>query len=290
MSCCRPFSSISTASSPTASRSTCAPTKQVLQRDGIELTRTDYYARYLGYDDVGLFEALARDRRHCADRGDRSTAGWPPNRASWKRCCPSDSVLFPGAAACVKMFAERVPLAVASGALEPEIAIVLEHAGLRGCFAAIASASDGVRGKPAPDLYLLAIAKLARSPEAWRSTPPHASRSRIRDGASKRPAGAGLRCVAVTHTYPAAELGKRRPDRRSLRDLTPSKIEELMRDNGRAAMKDTFISEFSQAGRQPRSRPRDARADDCAGSNARRSIPPPTSRSSTPWAPLRANG
>ena len=53
-----------------------------------------------------------------------------------------------------------MPLAIASGALEPEIALVLEHAGLRGCFQAIASASDGVRGKPAPDLYLLAMAKL----------------------------------------------------------------------------------------------------------------------------------
>ena len=46
----------------------------------------------------------------------------------------SDAVLFPGAVACVKMFAERVPLAIASGALEPEIEIVLKHAGLRGCF------------------------------------------------------------------------------------------------------------------------------------------------------------
>ena len=34
----------------------------VLQADGIDLNKTDYYARYLGYDDVGLFEALAKDR------------------------------------------------------------------------------------------------------------------------------------------------------------------------------------------------------------------------------------
>jgi beta-phosphoglucomutase-like phosphatase (HAD superfamily) len=45
---------------------------------------------------------------------------------------------------------------------------------------------------------------------------------------------AGLRCVAVTHTYPAAELGKADLVVDALSDLTLSKIDELMRDNGAA--------------------------------------------------------
>ena len=127
--------------------------------DGIELPRSDYYARYLGYDDVGLFEALAKDRGIALSAG--KIDEWVAAKSRIiEEMLSSSSVLFPGAAACVKMFAERVPLAVASGALEPEIELVLEHAGLRSFFAAIASASDGVRGKPAPDLYLLAMAKL----------------------------------------------------------------------------------------------------------------------------------
>ena len=72
----------------------------------------------------------------------------------------SDSILFPGAAACIQMCARRCPLAIASGALEPEIALVLKNAGLFDYFKVIASASDGVRGKPSPDLYMLALAKL----------------------------------------------------------------------------------------------------------------------------------
>ena len=141
------------------------------------------------------------------------------------------SVLFPGAAACVKAFAERVPLAVASGALEPEIEIVLTHAGLRGHFAAIASASDGVRGKPEPDLYLLAIAKLRdRLPQSLNP----AACIAIEDShwgleAARR---AGLHCVAVTHTYPATALVAAADlvvD--ALSDLTVSRIEDLLRDN-----------------------------------------------------------
>ena len=139
----------------------------VLQADGIDLNKSEYYARYLGYDDVGLFEALAKDRH--ISLSDEKIDEWVAAKSCIvEEMLSSDSILFPGAAACVKMFAERVPLAVASGALEPEIEIVLEHAGLRSSFAAIASASDGVRGKPAPDLYLLAMAKLkSRLPDPF---------------------------------------------------------------------------------------------------------------------------
>ena len=126
-----------------------------------------------------------------------------------------------------------MPLAIASGALEPEIDIVLEHAGLRRHFAAIASASDGVRGKPAPDLYLLAMAKL-------QNRLPHplnpAMCVAIEDSrwGLEAARGAGLRCVAVTHTYPAGELENADLVVDALSDVTISKIEALMRDNGSA--------------------------------------------------------
>lgn len=204
----------------------------VLQADGIDLNKSEYYARYLGYDDVGMFEALAKDRR--ISLTDEKIDQWVAMKSSIvEELLKSDTILFPGAATCVKMFAERVPLAVASGALEPEIEIVLAHAGLRSSFAAIASASDGVRGKPAPDLYLLAMAKLrAHSSE---SLDPAACIA-IEDSHWGLEAArhAGLKCVAVTHTYPAAELDKADLVVDSLDELTLSKMEALMRDNIRA--------------------------------------------------------
>lgn len=203
----------------------------VLQADGIDLNKSEYYARYLGYDDVGLFDALAKDRR--ISLSNEKIDEWVAAKSSIvEEMLSNASILFPGAAACVKMFAERVPLAVASGALEPEIEIVLEHAGLRSSFAAIASASDGVRGKPAPDLYLLAMAKLKdRLPSP---IDPGAciaiEDSRWGLEAAQR---AGLRCVAVTHTYPAAELGKADLVVDTLSDLTLSNIEALIGENPR---------------------------------------------------------
>ncbi len=204
--------------------------QKVLEPEGVQLSKEEYYARYLGYDDVGLFEALARDRRMPLD-ADKIDSWLASKSRIVEDMLSNDSVLFPGAAACVKMFAERVPLAIASGALEPEIAIVLEHAGLRGCFQAIASASDGVRGKPAPDLYLLAMAKLRERVPVEPVSCIAIEDSRWGLEAARK---AGLRCVAVTHTYPASELGGADLIVDGLGELTFYAVEEVMRDNGRA--------------------------------------------------------
>ena len=56
-----------------------------------------YYARYLGYDDVGMFQALARTTA-CAMDGARVTAlVAAQGAASCRRCCTAGAVLFPGA-------------------------------------------------------------------------------------------------------------------------------------------------------------------------------------------------
>ena len=202
----------------------------VLQADGIDLNKSEYYARYLGYDDVGLFDALAKDRR--ISLSDWKVDEWVAAKSSIvQEMLSSDSILFPGAAACVRMFAERVPLAIASGALEPEIEIVLQHAGLRSSFTAIASASDGVRGKPAPDLYLLAMAKLKdRLPTLDPAACIAIEDSRWGLEAAQR---AGLRCVAVTHTYPAAELETADLVIETLSALTLSTIDDLIGEHPR---------------------------------------------------------
>jgi beta-phosphoglucomutase len=203
--------------------------QSVLGRHGIHLSREDYYERYLGYDDVGLFQALMNDRGLEIDDA-RLDELIEAKSAIIESLLSGDHVLFPGAADCVKMCAAHVPLAVASGALEPEIELVLRHAGLRESFKAIASASDGVRGKPAPDLYLLAIAKLrdvcavdagssvAVEDSHWGLEAAHA---------------AGLRCVAVTHTYPAGELSGADLVVDSLEDITIPQLEQIVRDNRR---------------------------------------------------------
>jgi beta-phosphoglucomutase len=57
----------------------------------------------------------------------------------------------------VRFAAERVPLAICSGAARDEIEPVVEAAGLVGCFRATVSSDDVFHGKPDPEGYLKAL-------------------------------------------------------------------------------------------------------------------------------------
>lgn len=57
-----------------------------------------------------------------------------------------------------------VPLAVATAAPPPNIALVLDTLGIRDLFATIVSPSQGFRGKPHPDLFLAAAERMGVAP------------------------------------------------------------------------------------------------------------------------------
>jgi HAD superfamily hydrolase (TIGR01509 family) len=73
--------------------------------------------------------------------------------------------LLPGAAAAVTGLARRYPLAIASSSPPTLIEFVMRRAGLLSCFRVIASADTVGRGKPAPDVFLVAAERLGVSPE-----------------------------------------------------------------------------------------------------------------------------
>jgi beta-phosphoglucomutase len=177
--------------------------RDVLEDVGIQLTEPEYYSRYLGFDDVGAFEAIA------AERGINWTAREIGKLVARKAerlegFARDDSVLFPGALAAIRASAEAVPIAIASGALGAEIRRVLDHAGLTGHFTAIVAAEDTPTSKPAPEPYLRAVSLLssARGPLlAADCVAVEDSRWGLQSARA-----AGLRTVAVAHTYHADEL------------------------------------------------------------------------------------
>lgn len=64
----------------------------------------------------------------------------------------------------VQYAAERVPLAICSGAAHDEIVPVVESAGIAECFRAIVSSDDVVHGKPDPEGYVKALELLEVGP------------------------------------------------------------------------------------------------------------------------------
>ncbi len=68
--------------------------------------------------------------------------------------------LLPGAVEAVRRLAEAFPLGLASSSPARVIEWVLGTTGLEGCFRAWVSSDEVARGKPAPDVYLLALQRL----------------------------------------------------------------------------------------------------------------------------------
>jgi len=178
--------------------------QQALAEEGVLLERDDYFALYLGYDDVGVFAALARDRGLAwTDR--HVTALVARKGLKLQAMLEAGEVLFPGAAAFIRAAAAEVPIAIASGALRHEIVRIVESAGLEALFAAIIAAGDTPEGKPSPAPYLLAFEQL----QQVAGMPLDRRRCvAIEDSVwgLESARGAGLRCVGVTTSYTAAEL------------------------------------------------------------------------------------
>ncbi len=178
--------------------------RDVLAQAGVALAEKDYYARYLGYDDVGAFAQIARDRSIAWTR--EQIARLVRQKAMlMEELEASQSVLFPGAADAIRRVAAVWPLAIASGALRPEIERVLQHEDLARYFVAVVGAEDTAASKPAPDPYLRAVELLSRETRTVLQAAQCVAVEDSRWGLESAKA-AGLRTVAVTHTYGAESL------------------------------------------------------------------------------------
>jgi beta-phosphoglucomutase len=181
--------------------------RRVLADAGITLSTELYYERYLGYDDVGGFRAVLQDNGRPNDEA-AVQALVKAKATMFPAYVNGRDVLFPGVAARVRAFAEAVPLAIASGALPHEIEMILNGAGLRDAFQVVVGAGDTPQSKPAPDPYARAVRLLQDRGLVPPGDDAAAQCVAIEDSkwgiqSAKR---AGLACVGVTTSYPAAEL------------------------------------------------------------------------------------
>jgi HAD superfamily hydrolase (TIGR01509 family) len=125
--------------------------------------------------------------------------------------------LLPHARKAVRRLAEHWPLGVASSSNRPLIDLVLELAGLSGCFRASVSSEEVPRGKPAPDVYFEAARRLGEDPRECAA---------IEDSTNGILAAtaAGMRTIAVPRPdYPPRPeaLSRAAAVLDSLADLTP---------------------------------------------------------------------
>lgn len=181
--------------------------RKVLSGEGQVLTEELYKERYLALDDRGAFEKFYRD----ADKplpADLLQTLVDRKTETFQELVSSEGILpFPAVPEFVMAAAQRYPLAIASGARRHELDMILEAAGIRTFFETIVSADDVTNGKPDPESFLKAVEGLNVSGKRPTAIRPEEcaviedSREGIRSAH-----GAGMKCVAVTTSYPSFEL------------------------------------------------------------------------------------
>ena len=204
--------------------------RDVLAPRGIAVSDEDYASKYLGFDDAGAFRAILRDAGQVPADADIARLIAAKSPAFMARI-DADLRVFPGAAELVRRRASLGPVGIVSGALDGEIRVCLERMGVSALVGFIIAADHTQACKPDPEGYLFAREKLAKMPRAQGAGERRVvviEDSTAGVEAAKR---AGLRCVAVTHSYPRDALARAGADSvvDDLASMTDALLDEALR-------------------------------------------------------------
>ena len=196
-----------------------AATQEVFADLGVTLTPDYYYEHLVGYDDRGMFGVIALKEGWDLDESRMEQLVEQKARVFDDLIARRD-VIYPGAPEVVRRLSSTFPLGIASGALKHEIKMILEREGLADHFNFIVAAGETAASKPAPDPYIEAAKRHGLQPAACVAIED----SRWGIVSAK---AAGMKCVGITNTYPAAELRAADHVISSLKEFTEDLIRGL---------------------------------------------------------------
>ena len=172
--------------------------REVLGEVGVELTSETYFAELSGLSDPEIVERALELGGVEADRARRAEL-LRRKVDRYKEEVLREPTVRDGVAEFVREVAELVPVAIASGAVREEVVFVLEQAGLLKLFPVIVTIDDVERGKPHPEGYLLALAKLDSHLPLDRSIiAGNVLAIEDSDSGVAAAKAAGMRCVAIS--------------------------------------------------------------------------------------------
>ncbi len=201
--------------------------QQVLESLGVKLSREDYYAKYLGYDDHDCFIHVLDDLR--ISHNSRQIQELIERKTALVTESFQNSIQpLPGAVEFIRQAEMLVtPMAICSGALRNEIELAAQTIGIRESMMAIIAAEDVERGKPDPEGYVLALERLiqltGRVLRADKTIVVEDSPAGI--SAAK---DAGMKVLALTTSYRPSELTQADKIVRNLADIRVAELERLV--------------------------------------------------------------
>ena len=179
---------------------------RVMAEEGIPVSREEYDRFYLHLNDHDAFESgLARHGREASSK--KLAALTRRKTDDYNKLILTDVALFSDAADFIRKVSGKYPLAIASGALQAEIVTILKRFGLLSLFPVIVGAEKVTRGKPFPDGYLEALKGInLHYRPAPLILPEEVLVIEDSVGGISSARSAGMKCLAVTNSYPAEAL------------------------------------------------------------------------------------
>ena len=199
---------------------------RVLARFGIEITIRDYYKTYLGLTDVDCFNLLISEGQLKTTK-DKIEDLLKQKNEVFQELAKTEGRIIEGVHDFLKMLERNnIPMAICSGALRPEIELILEEARLRHFFEVIVSAEQVKKGKPSPDGFLLTLRKFNKG----RQTPITGAQCMVIEDSHwglQAAKAAGMHTVAVTNSYDAPQLALAEKIVARISDLTMNDLQQI---------------------------------------------------------------
>jgi beta-phosphoglucomutase len=178
----------------------------------------EFFARTFGQTNKDILEALfgrALPDEEWRRLGDRK-------EALYREIIRHNVPVMPGAVELVEaLHGDGARLAVGSSGPPENIELCLREMGIGGLFDAVVTGNDVTRGKPDPQVFLLASERLGLAPERCVVVEDAV----IGVEAARR---AGMRAVALTSSHPRESFGHADLVVDSLTELTPARLRELI--------------------------------------------------------------
>ncbi|MGD1042732.1 MAG: HAD family phosphatase [Sedimentisphaerales bacterium] len=199
---------------------------RVLAKFHYQLSSHEYYDRFLGLSDEELLRIVDKER-HLSLSNQQFGQLLSEKANLFKEMAATEAGIIEGVPKFLNMLSDgKIPMAIFSGALQPEIETILEGAGLRSYFEVIVSAEQVEKGKPDPEGFLLALKLLNK--KLHKSIKPEDCVV-IEDShwGLEAAKAAGMRAVAITNTYAAEHLKPADKVIAHLNDLALSDLHDI---------------------------------------------------------------
>jgi beta-phosphoglucomutase len=178
---------------------------QALAEYKVQITKNDYYTDYLGLSDFDCFKALS-DKGLLVVEGEKTTQLLRKKTQIFEKLAKSQGRIIDGVPKFLKMLKENnIPMAICSGAILPEIELILKQSHLRSFFEDIVSCEQIARGKPDPEGFLLALKKLNQK-NSDLIRPNQCIVIEDSHWGLKAANAAGMHSIAITNSYAAEQL------------------------------------------------------------------------------------